>query len=49
MFLYLTFFVYEWVEQQKAKDEMYHEMKEWAFGFVVGMIAWYAISMRFAL
>jgi len=27
------FFAYEWVEESKVKDEMYHELQEWALGF----------------
>ena len=33
LFLFLQFFAYEWVEESKVKDEMYHELQEWALGF----------------
>ena len=37
-FLYLQFVLYEYVEEEKIKDEMYHELKEWATGFVFGLL-----------
>jgi len=37
VFLFLQFFLYEWVEETKIKDEMFYELREWAFGFIIGM------------
>ena len=34
-FIFLLFFVYEFVEQTQVKDEMYHELKEFSIGFLV--------------
>lgn len=49
LFLYLTFFSYKWVKKNVAHDVMHQELKEWAFGFVIGLIAWATISFRFSL
>jgi len=37
-FLYVQFFLYELVEETKLKDEMYRELKEWAVGFLIGVL-----------
>lgn len=39
IFLYVQFFVYEYFEEQKIKDELYHECKEWSIGYVLGLIS----------
>ena len=51
LFLFLQFFLYEYFEETKVKDELYHELKEWAFGFAIALIAvllitWFAIPPR---
>ena len=38
LFLFLQFFLYEFFEESKIKDEMYHELREWAAGFVVALL-----------
>ena len=35
-FLFIQFFAYEYFEETKVKDEMYHELREWSTGYVVG-------------
>lgn len=41
VFLYGQFFLYEYVEESKIKDEMYAELREWSAGFVIGLLAAY--------
>jgi hypothetical protein len=36
-FLYIQFFIYEYFEESKIKDEMYYELREWALGFACGL------------
>jgi len=48
LFLYLTFFSYEWLKKN-GSNLMHQEMKEWAIGFAIGLIAWATISFRFSL
>jgi hypothetical protein len=38
LFLFTQFFIYEYLEETKLKDEMFHELREWSFGFVVGLV-----------
>jgi hypothetical protein len=38
LFLFLQFFVYEYFEETKVKDEMYRELKEWSSGFAVALV-----------
>jgi hypothetical protein len=38
LFLFLQFFAYEYFEETKVKDEMYHELREWSSGFAVALI-----------
>lgn len=38
LFLFLQFFAYEYVEETKVKDEMYHELREWSAGFAVALV-----------
>jgi len=38
LFLFLQFSLYEFFEESKIKDEMYHELKEWAMGFVIALL-----------
>ena len=38
LFLFLQFFLYEFFEESKIKDELYHELREWATGFVVALL-----------
>lgn len=46
VFLFVQFFLYEYVEEEKIKDEMFYELREWSGGFAVGL----AISiLRFSL
>lgn len=40
IFLYVQFLLYEYFEESKVKDEMYHELKEWAAGFFVGLVSY---------
>jgi hypothetical protein len=42
-FLYIQFLAYEYFEETKVKDEMYHELREWAFGFFVGIIVYFIL------
>jgi len=37
-FLYAQFFLYEFVEETKIRDEMFHELREWSFGFIAGLV-----------
>jgi hypothetical protein len=37
IFLFVQFFAYEFFEETKVKDEMYHELREWSTGYVVGL------------
>lgn len=43
LFIYLQFFLYEWVEEQKLRDEMFYELREFAAGYIAGLIACLAI------
>jgi hypothetical protein len=38
LFLFLQFFLYEFFEETKVKDEMYYELREWATGFVIALL-----------
>lgn len=38
LFLYVQFVLYELVEETKVRDEMYRELKEWSFGFAIGLV-----------
>ncbi len=38
LFLFLQFFLYEFFEESKIKDEMYYELREWAAGFVIALL-----------
>ena len=38
IFLYIQFFLYELVEEEKKHDQMYIELREFTAGFVIGMI-----------
>jgi Na+/H+ antiporter NhaD/arsenite permease-like protein len=38
LFLFLQFFLYEYFEETKVKDEMYYELREWAAGFVIALL-----------
>ena len=37
VFLFAQFLLYEFVEETKIKDEMYYELREWSFGFIIGI------------
>jgi len=37
LFLFVQFFVYEFVEETKIHDELFHELREWSFGFILGL------------
>ena len=42
IFMFVQFLLYEFVEESKVRDEMYREIKEWATGFVVGVLfSWF--------
>jgi len=43
-FLFIQFFLYEYFEEKKVKDEMYHEVKEWSLGFVIGLLIYEAVG-----
>jgi hypothetical protein len=47
LFLFLQFFAYEYVEETKVKDEMYHELKEWSSGFAVALITMLLVKSLF--
>ena len=49
LFLFAQFVLYEFVEESKIKDELYHEIKEWSIGFALGYLAWLAIIFAFPL
>lgn len=34
----LLFLVYEYVEEEKIHDELYHEVKEYTFGFILALL-----------
>jgi hypothetical protein len=38
LFLFLQFFLYEFFEESKIRDELYRELKEWATGFVIALL-----------
>jgi hypothetical protein len=38
LFLFTQFFVYEYLEETKLKDEMFHELREWSLGFIIGLV-----------
>ncbi len=40
VFLYVMFFIYEYVEEVKVYDEMYMELKEYSIGFTAGLITY---------
>lgn len=42
VFVFLLFIIYEVVQQAKVKDELYHELKEFAAGFAIGLTGHYA-------
>ena len=37
-FLFVQFLAYEFFEETKVKDEMYHELKQWSTGYVGGFL-----------
>jgi hypothetical protein len=37
-FLFTQFLAYEFFEETKVKDEMYHELKQWSTGYVGGLV-----------
>lgn len=47
LFLFLQFFVYEFFEETKVKDEMYHELKEWSAGFAVALVTMLLVKSLF--
>ena len=47
VFLYILFFAYEYVEEEKIHDEMYHELKEYTVGFTAGLIAYIVCTAVF--
>jgi hypothetical protein len=47
LFLFLQFFAYEYFEETKVKDEMYHELKEWASGFAVALVTMLLVKSLF--
>jgi len=49
LFLFVQFLLYEWVEESKIKDELYHEIKEWSIGFALGYLTWLTIIFVFPL
>ncbi|MEM2424314.1 MAG: hypothetical protein QXO15_00960 [Nitrososphaerota archaeon] len=38
LFLFTQFLIYEYIEENKLKDEMFNELREWSFGFCTGII-----------
>jgi hypothetical protein len=47
-FLFVQFFAYEFFEETKLKDEMYHELKEWSTGYVVGFTLYLVLRIFWA-
>ena len=45
VFLYVQFMLYEAVEEYKTRDEMYRELKEWAIGFIIGVLISFVLSI----
>ena len=45
LFLFLQFFLYEYFEESKIKDELYHELKEWALGFILGLMSMFLLIL----
>jgi len=43
--LYTQFFLYEYFEETKIKDEMYRELKEWSGGFITGLLSYFALRI----
>jgi len=39
IFLYIQFFLYEFFEETKIRDELYFELREWSTGFILGFLA----------
>jgi hypothetical protein len=39
IFLFVQFLAYEFFEETKVKDEMYHELREWSTGYVFGFVS----------
>jgi hypothetical protein len=44
IFLFIQFLAYEYFEESKVKDEMYHELREWSAGYVTGLGAIMSLS-----
>jgi succinate dehydrogenase/fumarate reductase cytochrome b subunit len=38
IFLFVQFLAYEFFEETKVRDEMYHELREWSTGYVAGLV-----------
>ena len=47
LFLFLQFFAYEYFEETKVKDEMYHELREWSAGFAVALVMMLLVKSLF--
>lgn len=45
VFLFAQFVLYEYVEETKIRDEMFFELREWAFGFVGGLTYWLLVGV----
>jgi hypothetical protein len=45
VFLFIQFFVYEYFEESKIKDEMYYELREWSAGFACGLGLYLALVL----
>jgi len=41
LFLYVQFLAYEYFEENKIQDEMFHELREWSLGFFIGLVLYY--------
>lgn len=46
---FVSFFAYEYVEETKVHDEMYHELKEWSVGFFLGMVIRWSMRVLFGI
>ena len=45
VFLYIQFLAYETVEWRIKRDRMYPELREWAIGFVIGLLIYLSLFL----
>jgi hypothetical protein len=47
IFIFIQFILYEVVEEEKIRDELYRELKEWVLGYVTGLVT--VIMLKYLL